>query len=163
MKKIMILLALFTAVMVSAQPRGKEGMPPSGERKGPKPEAQTEKKAKEKKEKKEKKNLRTIYLYGVAMSMQDSVVYVTDELMLNDAVLYNKNVFLEGRETLSSQLAGHMAQKGEKNRVCSVTFAKSVKSLDKKYLKQVEKLKKRGYLVKSLGQEEFRFSSVNEK
>lgn len=155
MKKIMILLALFTSVMTaSAQPEGAIKKPMPGA-KAPKPE-------KKKAEKVEKKTTTRVYLYGVAMSMQDSIVYMTDELMLDDAVLYNKKTFLEGRDQLSSQLSNHMAQKGEKNRICSVTFAKDIKKLDKKYLKQAEKLKKKGYLVKNVGQGEFRFKSVTE-
>lgn len=155
MKKIMILLALFTSVMAaSAQPEGKM--------KKPEPGAKMPKQEKKETVKTEKKTTTRVYLYGVAMSMQDSVVYMTDELILDDAVLYNKKIFLEGRDQLSSQLSSYMAQKGEKNRVCSVTFAKDVKKLDKKYLKQTEKLKKKGYLVKSVGQGEFRFKSVTE-
>lgn len=162
MKKIIMLLALFTTMMAaSAQPEG--GMKkPHSEGKPPRTEVKKPEQEKKKAEKAEKKSTSRVYLYGVAMSMQDSVVYMTDELILDDAVLYNKNTFLEGRDQLSAQLSDHMAQKGEKNRVCSVTFAKNVKKLDKKYLKQVEKLKKRGYLVKSVGQGEFRFKSVTE-
>lgn len=162
MKKIIMLLALFTTMMAaSAQPEG--GMKkPHSEGKPPRTEVKKPEQEKKKAEKAEKKSTSRVYLYGVAMSMQDSVVYMTDELILDDAVLYNKNTFLEGRDQLSAQLSDHMAQKGEKNRVCSVTFAKNVKKLDKKYLRQVEKLKKRGYLVKSVGQGEFRFKSVTE-
>ena len=61
---------------------------------------------------------------------------------------------------MSRQLANHMAAKGEKNRICSVTFAKSVKALDKLYTKQVKQFQKRGFLVKSVGQGEFRFSTI---
>ena len=56
-----------------------------------------------------------------------------------------------------------MAQKGEKDRICSVTFAKSIKKLDKMYLKQVRKLQKQGFLVKNVGQGEFRFETVREE
>lgn len=156
MKKIMILLALFTSVMAATAQ-------PNGEMKKPEPGAKMPKQEKKKAVKTEKKTTTRVYLYGVAMSMQDSVVYMTDELILDDAVLYNKKIFLEGRDQLSSQFASYMAQKGDKNHICSVTFAKDIKKLDKKYLKQADKLKKKGYLVKSVGQGEFRFKSVTKE
>lgn len=102
----------------------------------------------------------TIYIYGVAYSPMDSVVYVTDELMLKDAQTYRKSKFLYGREELSKQLKTHLAQKGERDRICSVTFASTVKELDKAYAKQMKKLKKNGFLIKSVGQNEFRFTTI---
>ncbi|MDO4172115.1 MAG: hypothetical protein Q4D28_05380, partial [Prevotellaceae bacterium] len=90
----------------------------------------------------------------------DSMVYVTDELMLKDAQTYRKSKFLYGREELSKQLKTHLAQKGERDRICSVTFASTVKELDKEYAKQMKKLKKNGFLIKSVGQNEFRFTTI---
>lgn len=154
MKKLILLLALFAATVASAQtPDG--AMKPQKEMNAKKINA--EKKAEEK-----AGTRQNVYIYGVAMSMQDSVVYVTDELVLNNVVLQKKTKFLENRPDYAAQLAKHMAQKGEKNRICSVTFATSVKALDKKYTKQVAKLRKQGYLVKSVGQGEFRFVPVDE-
>lgn len=154
MKKIIIALALLATMTVSAQPQGKPDMPPQNTSNN------EQKKEKKKKEKTENVTTQRVYLYGVAMSMQDSVVYITDELILDNAVIHKKTKFLENRDMLSAQLEQHMTKKGEKNRLCSVTFATSVKTLDKKYLKQVEKLKKKGYLVKSVGQGEFRFTPI---
>lgn len=159
MKKIItILAALLLAVTMSAQvPPQKGGAPPKG---GTMP--------KEKKQKKEKTGnaelmeAGTLYVYGVALSPTDSVVYVTDELLLEKAQMYKKTKFLYGRDIMSRQLASHMADKGEKNRICSVTFAASVKQLDKLYAKQIKKLENRGYLVKHVDQGDFRFVTVRE-
>lgn len=154
MKKILLLLALFAATAVSAQT-------PDGPRK-PRKEMKAEAKKEQKQEDKKQGTRQNVYIYGVAMSMQDSVVYVTDELVLNNVMLLKKTNFLDNRPEYAAQLAKHMAEKGERNRVCSVTFAKTVKALDKKYVKQMAKFRKQGFLVKSIGQGEFRFVPVNE-
>lgn len=124
------------------------------------------KKAKAEKKDKKKSNDKSfveagrIYLYGVAMSPTDSIVYMTDELYLDSMVMDRKTKFLFGRERLSKQLATHMAGRGESNYVCSITFAKTVKNIDKLYARQAKILRKQGYLIKNVGQEEFRFERV---
>lgn len=154
MKKMILLLALFAATVASAQT-------PNGAMK-PQKEMNAEKMNAKKQKEKKAGTIQNVYIYGVAMSMQDSVVYVTDELVLNNVMLQKKTKFLDNRPDYAAQFAKHMAQKGEKNRVCSVTFATSVKALDKKYTKQMAKFRKQGYLVKSVGQGEFRFVPVGE-
>ena len=153
MKRILtILMALAVMTTVAAKPQ-KDGEAQGKERK-------TEKKAKKKKSDTEVTEAGRLYVFGVALSPADSVVYMTDELLLDSAQVYKKTKFLDGRDVMSRQLANHMAAKGEKNRICSVTFAKSVKALDKLYTKQVKQFQKRGFLVKSVGQGEFRFSTI---
>ncbi len=154
MKKAILLLALFAATAVYAQT-------PDGPKK-PQGEMTTENTTQKKQKVDKAYTKQNVYIYGVAMSMQDSVVYVTDELVLNNVLLQKKTKFLENRPDYAAQLTKYMSQKGEKNRVCSVSFATSVKALDKKYTKHMAKLRKQGYLVKSIGQGEFRFVPIEE-
>ncbi len=152
MNRILMILMAFTMVFTAyAEPEngGKQS----------KKEAKAQKKKMKREAKPEVINAGRLYIYGLAYSPADSVVYMTDELILDNAQLEKKTKFLVGREILSGQLANHMALKGEKNRICTVTFAETVKKLDKRYAKQVEKLRKRGFLIKHVGQGEFRFSA----
>lgn len=105
----------------------------------------------------------TLYVYGVCFSASDSVVYMTDLLMLKDAQLMRKNQFLVNRNKVSQQFADYMAEQGEKNRTATITFGPNLNKVDKKYQKQVEALKKRGFLVKNVDQTKFRFESVREE
>ena len=161
-KIMMILMAVMMSITVSAQ-QSKVGKRHNDGIKQPPKEQKEKKKNKKKEAKQEIIEAKRLYVYGIAMSPSDSVVYMTDELLLDNAQLVKKTNFLVGREKLSLQLAKHMAQKGEKDRICSVTFAKSIKKLDKMYLKQVRKLQKQGFLVKNVGQGEFRFETVREE
>ena len=101
-----------------------------------------------------------MYLYGIAYSPVDSVVYFTDEMSLDGAQIHLRTKFLVARNELSSQLRNHMVFEGEKNRTCCVVFSQDSKKLDKKYLKQVEYYKKRGYLVKFINSDRFQFKAV---
>lgn len=102
----------------------------------------------------------TLYAFGVAFNPTDSVVYMTDELMLEKAQIHKKTKFLVNRDDLSYQLRDYMTSQGLPNRTCSITFAKSVNDLDKKYNKQVARFKKKGYLLKFADQTVFRFKTV---
>lgn len=121
---------------------------------------QSNKKKNTKQSKAETMKTQRIYIYGVAVSPSDSVVYMTDELLLDSAVMYNKSRFLYGRSMLSKQFHDHLVQEGNGRCISSVTYAGSIKKLDKRYTKQVMKLKKRGYLIKNVGQTTFRFNNV---
>ncbi len=157
-----ILLALTVMTTVAAKPE-RGGMPPEKGNMPPQKEKKASKKAKADKKRIEYVDAGKLYIYGVALSPMDSVVYITDELQLDSAQLEKKTEFLFGRESLSKQLADFMANKGEKNRICSITFANSVKDIDKKYGQQVKKLQKQGYLVKHIDQGEFRFVAIRKE
>ncbi len=101
-----------------------------------------------------------IYIYGVAISPSDSIVYMTDELMLENIQIEKKTRFLVGRSELSQQLRDHMSAQGEVNRICSVTFSPNLNKLDKQYKKQLNKFMKRGFTVKNVSQADFRFQTV---
>lgn len=102
----------------------------------------------------------TLYVFGVALNPTDSIVYMTDELMLENAQVHKKTSFLVNRDELSYQLRDYMTSQGLPNRTCSVSYAKTIKALDKKYNKQLARFKKKGYLIKYADQTVFRFKTV---
>lgn len=154
-----ILLAMMMMATAPASAQG-DGKGDRGNGGGPRKEADGRKKKKEKTPKEDVKETLRVYVYGVAISPSDSVVYMTDELILDSAMIYKKSKFLYGRELLSRQLHDHLAQQGVGRCISSVTFAKTIKDLDKRYLKQAKKLRKRGYLIKNVSQTDFRFVAV---
>lgn len=101
-----------------------------------------------------------VYIFGVCFAPTDSVVYMTDELILDNAQLTKKKGFLVGRTELSRQLRDYMVSKGLGRLVCSVSFSTNLKKLDKKYVKQANYFRKHGYLIRSVDQTEFRFNTV---
>lgn len=101
-----------------------------------------------------------MYVYGVAFSPVDSVVYFTDKMSMDDAQIHLRTKFLVAREELSSQLRNHMIFEGEKNRTCCVVFDKDSRKLDKKYQKQIDYYRKRDYLVKFISSDRFQFKAV---
>lgn len=101
-----------------------------------------------------------MYVYGVAFSPVDSVVYMTDEQELKDAQIHLHTKFIVARNELSNQLRNQMLLEGEKNFSCCVVYSKDLKKLDKKYLKQAAYYKKRGYTVNHISQDRFLFKAV---
>lgn len=102
----------------------------------------------------------TLFLFGVALNPTDSVVYITDELLIENTQVYKKSKFLVNRDDYSYQLRDYMTSQGIRNRTCSITYAKSINALDKKYKKQVARFQKRGYLIQHVDQGVFRFKTV---
>ncbi len=164
------LFAIITASLLSAsllaQPQGQrppmgDGQPPEGMGPGG---MQKPKKEKKKKAEDSEKTLTNVvdrlYVYGVAFSPTDSTIYITDELLVEGMSMEKKTKFLVHRDELSRQLQQHLAANGVENAVGSVTYNIKLSALDKQYLKQTARLKKRGYVVKSVDQTQFRFTAV---
>lgn len=101
-----------------------------------------------------------MYVYGVAFSPIDSVVYMTDEQKLDGAQIHLRSKFLVARNELSNQLRNQMLLEGEKNFSCCVVYSPKIKDLDKKYLKQAAFYKKRGFKVMHISQDRFVFKAV---
>lgn len=164
MKRIMTIM-LIVAAMLGVQASYSTAM---GKSKKTKEEKRLEKlealraqeAAEESKWKNSIKEVGNIYIYGIALSPVDSVVYITDELILEKAQMNKKNKFLIGRNELSAQLRSHLNERGITNRTCCVTFNRDLKKLDKAFIKQKEYFKKRGFLVKVVDQTEFRFRTI---
>jgi hypothetical protein len=101
-----------------------------------------------------------MYVYGVAFSPVDSVVYITDEQELDGAQMHLRTKFIVGRDELSKQLQRQMMLEGEKNFSCCVVYSQDIKKLDKKYQKQISYYKKRGFTVNQLSRDRFLFKAV---
>ncbi len=101
-----------------------------------------------------------MYVYGVAFSPVDSVVYITDEQELDGAQMHLRTKFIVGRDELSKQLQRQMMLEGEKNFSCCAVYSQAIKKLDKKYQKQISYYKKRGFTVNQLSRDRFLFKAV---
>lgn len=101
-----------------------------------------------------------MYIYGIGYSAGDSIVYMTDLLMLENAQLTKRDRFLVNRNHLSNQLKSYLTSAGIPNQTCCVTFHKNLNSIDKAYRKQLAWFKKKGLLIMNVDQTKFRFETV---
>lgn len=101
-----------------------------------------------------------MYVYGVAFSPTDSVVYITEKQKLEGAQIHLRSKFLVARNELSNQLRKQMLLEGEKNYSCCVVYSQNMKDIDKKYLKQIAYYKKRGFTINNINQDRFVFKAV---
>ncbi len=142
--KLIMIFALLLAVVPASAKKKKSA-------KAPKPQ-------KELKEPKEPKVLKPVYIYGVAASFTDTVVYYTDIQPL-DSVYLNGHGFLPQRELYSYQLKNYLEyDKKLPNRTCMVYFSNNRKKLDKQFTKFLSKYKKSsGQVLQLIDPEEFKF------
>ena len=101
-----------------------------------------------------------MYVYGVAFSPIDSVVYITDVQKLEGAQMHLKTKFIVSREELSRQLKNQMMLEGEKNFSSCVVYGQDIKKLEKKHQKQLAYYNKRGFQVNQLTTDRFVFKAV---
>lgn len=75
-----------------------------------------------------------VYLFSIATSFNDSLVYITDIQEVKQAYLSDdRNKFLTGRNNYSYQLRDYLAAKGHANRTVATFWATSRKDIEKKY------------------------------
>lgn len=85
--------------------------------------------------------VKDIYMFALAFSHLDSVVYVTKiQLMENETV--NNGYFLENREKYESLLLDYMYEMGESNRLAVLYFNEKEKNIIKKKQKVLKRIKK---------------------
>lgn len=103
-----------------------------------------------------------VYMYGLATSFMDSVVYVTDLQFVDKAVTDKKTGFLEARTVYSEQLRYYLEQQGlSPYMTCAVSFHPKKHQLLKKYQKILAKYKKKkGITLTVLGNGRFVFEPV---
>ena len=103
-----------------------------------------------------------LYVFGIAASFNDSVVYITDIQQVDSAWMATKTKFLLGRNNYSNQLKEFMAtKKKEENRTCISYYAYERKKIEKKYLKAKNKYTKKGdFDVRYITSEDFRYQPV---
>ncbi len=102
-----------------------------------------------------------VYMYGIATSLMDSVVYVTDIQQLEGAVVNSKNGFLEARSLYSEQLRAFLEQQGGRgNMTCAVCFHEKKHKIQKKHQKLQGQYAKKGIILKTLKDSEFKFEAI---
>lgn len=99
----------------------------------------------------------TIYMFGVAASMTDSVSYITD-LQIIDAYM-QPNGFLADRSLYALQLNNYaVGTLGKENMTCAVFFSKSKSKAEKKFQKVRKKYRQNpAAVLVPLGVDRFRF------
>lgn len=105
-----------------------------------------------------------VYVFGLAASFNDSLVYITDIFEVDSAYIEdNRTHFLLNRGDYSYQLRNYFRQKGMGDRTCVTYWAMDAKSIEKQYAKvkklYTEKSKDR-YNVQFLTAKDFRYTAV---
>ena len=111
---------------------------------------------------KTKEPVKGVYMYGMATSLMDSVVYITDIQYVDKAVLNAKTAFLEARTMYSEQLRKHLEQQGLSSHItCAVSFNVNKQKLEKAYQKTLARYnKKKGITLNVLVNNQFVFKAV---
>lgn len=108
-----------------------------------------------------------MYVFGFAASFKDSVVYMTEIQDVQKTWYDTKTKFLLGRDNYAAQLKEHFATKmQQRDRVCVVVFAKTMKKAEKKYLKLRKKYigdakHPSTYEVRYITTQDFKFETVD--
>lgn len=105
-----------------------------------------------------------VYAYGFSASFNDSTVYFTDIMEIDSAWTDSKTNFLYARDSYSYQLKSYLQGQGVDSPTCIVSFDKSRKKAEKKFLKLQRKYtdkKKDSYIVKYIATTDFKFEPVS--
>lgn len=109
------------------------------------------------------KEVKPVYLFGLAASFNDSIVYCT-EIQQLDSVTLNKDGFLPLRNEYAKQLNNYIEyQQGKKNYTCMIYFSDKKKKIDKEAVKLMNKyMKSEGLVLQKLEITSFVFKPVKE-
>ena len=111
----------------------------------------------------EKAKIKTdISIFGVAISISDSVVYMTDMQEIGKVTVEKKTKFLVDRRENSNQLSAYISRTRDGRMTTLVSYNLKKKKAEKRYLKIKERFIKDGYVVKYITKEEFAFTPVRE-
>lgn len=103
-----------------------------------------------------------VYVFGVAASFNDSVVYCT-EIQLVDSVSLDKNNFLPKRDLYSYQLKNHVEYSLNKpDYTCMIYFAESKSKLEKEAAKVKAKYQKSALSLQTIDPAAFTFKKPEE-
>lgn len=106
---------------------------------------------------------KTVYVFGVATSFNDSTAYVTAVQKLDSVELAGKTGLLAHKNEYSYQLKDYMARQGQSHSTCVTVNASSLKQLEKLNAKMKLKFaKKDKFIVKDIPESEFRYERVVE-
>ena len=111
----------------------------------------------------EKAKIKTdISIFCVAISISDSVVYMTDMQEIGKVTVEKNTKFLVDRREYSNQLSEYISRTGDGRMTTLVSYNLKKKKAEKRYLKIKERFIKDGYVVKYITKEEFAFTPVRE-
>lgn len=101
-----------------------------------------------------------VYVYGIAISFNDSTVYLTDIQKLDSAVVTSKTKFLYGRDNYSYQLRDYLKGKGFNTPTCETTFALKQKDIEKKFIATKKRYGNGKFTLKHLTPSEFQYTVI---
>ncbi len=102
-----------------------------------------------------------LYVFGVAISFNDSTIYLTDIHTMDSVWINTRNNFLLNRDNYSYELRNYMEKEGLQHRTCAIFYADKLKDIEKRYQRVKDKSIKRGNLyIDYIREENFRFSPI---
>lgn len=108
-----------------------------------------------------------MYMFGMAASFNDTIVYFTSVQEIDSAWIEKKNKFLQARQLYSYQLRDYLASaKQMPRRTCIVFADKKLKKVEKKYLKMRKlympsKKQHQAYDIRQLSNDDFKFKVID--
>ncbi|RRC99128.1 hypothetical protein [Prevotella sp. OH937_COT-195] len=103
----------------------------------------------------------SIYVFGVSTSFNDSLVFFTDIITLDNALKEGKTDFILSRGNYSIQLREYLESKGYLKRTCVFVYGKDLKKVKKKYEKMKSRYtKKNGCDIILIEKSEFVFTPI---
>ena len=107
-----------------------------------------------------------MYIFGMAASFSDTIVYFTNVQEIDSAWIETKGNFLQGRNLYSLELRNHLKYKGIENRTCIVVANKKRSKLEKQYLKMKKlytqsKDGKQHYDIRYIDNQDFQFRTID--
>ena len=102
------------------------------------------------------------YIYGIAFSPTDSVIYMTDIRMLENVTIDKKTQFLASRNEYASQMKTYMESVGITDYVCATVFKPTYNEIQKDYTKLKKQYEKKGVLINTIDQLKFQFQPIVE-
>lgn len=103
------------------------------------------------------------YIYGIAYSPTDSVIYMTDIRLLENVTIQKKTNFLASRNEYSVQMKRYMESEGINDYVCATVYKPTYNQIYKDYTKLKKLYEKKGLLINIIDQMKFQFQPIVEE
>ncbi len=106
----------------------------------------------------------TLFVYGVSISFNDSVIYLTDIMQLDSAWINPSSKFIYSRPSYAYQMKTYLQDnQSVTNPTCVLCYAENRKDAEKKYVKLKSRLQKKNqeYLIKYIPITDFKFEAIS--
>lgn len=110
-------------------------------------------------DKKNEKKTTTLYMYGVSLSFNDSLVYVTDVQPVENACVTGKYVLYGARE-YADQMTAYFEKKELGRRTNAVFYKKTRDKAEKSYMKLRKRYAKKGIVLTPIVTGDFTFKAI---